>query len=424
MWKRRAVPQRLGASDLIGKEGPMSGKVSIVLAGIGGYGGFYVKLLLDNMERGDFEIVGAVDPNPDGCGRLGELKELGVPAFSTLEEFYHDRSADLAVLATPIHLHCDHVCYALSQGSHVLCEKPMCVTIQDANRMIEAGKKAGKFVAIGYQWSYSEPVQRLKRGILDGRFGRAKRLKSITLWPRPHKYYSRNPWAGKLRAEDGAWVLDSPASNAMAHFLHNMFYILGETREASAMPIDVLAELYRASPIESYDTIAMRCHTAAGAAIHFYAAHTIHEFQHTFFEYEFDLATILCEGRWGKMWVKFKDGAIEQYGQAEDFPADKLWDSIEAAKGGKPVACPAEAAAAHTLCINGIQESSGITEFPADIVSVVEQNHGPQSIVEGLKDAMQKCYDEWKLPSELGLAWSKRGETVDLRDYKKFPAAT
>ncbi len=400
----------------------MSEQVSIVLAGIGGYGGFYVKTLLDNMERGDFKIVGAVDPKPESCGRLEELKELGVSIVPSLEEFYANGSVDLAILATPIHLHCDQVCYALSRGSNVLCEKPMCVTIQDANRMIEAGEEAGKFVAIGYQWSYSEPVQRLKREILEGRFGKAKRLKTITLWPRPHRYYSLNPWAGKLRNEDGAWILDSPASNAMAHFLHNMFYILGETRESSAMPVSILAETYRASPIESYDTIAMRCHTDSGAAIHFYAAHTVSEFQWTLFEFEFENATIRCEDRKARMWVEFDDGKIEEYGQAEDYPADKLWDSIEAAKGARPVACPAAAAAAHTLCINGVQESSEITEFPSDIVSIVEERHGPQSIVEGLNESMRQCYDEWKLPSELGLSWSKARETVDLRNYREFPS--
>ena len=53
----------------------------------------------------------------------------------------------------------------------------------------------------------------------------------MPLWPRDERYYSRNGWAGVKRTNDGTWILDSPTNNACAHFLHNMFYVLGDRIE-------------------------------------------------------------------------------------------------------------------------------------------------------------------------------------------------
>jgi len=84
----------------------------------------------------------------------------------------------------------------------------------------------------------------LKRDLLDGRYGRPLRLATLCAWPRDRAYYRRNSWAGRLRDGDsGAWVLDSPANNAMAHFLHNALFLLGPAMTHSALPAAVTAEL-------------------------------------------------------------------------------------------------------------------------------------------------------------------------------------
>ena len=128
-------------------------------------------------------------------------------------------------------------------------------------------------VAIGYQWSFSPAIQRLKGDIAAGVFGAPKRLKTIVLWPRDETYYSRNRWAGKQRDEAGNPIFDSPVSNACAHYLHNMLYVLGDAVDRSAIPSRVSAELYRAHPIENYDTAALRCWTDRGVEILFIVSH-------------------------------------------------------------------------------------------------------------------------------------------------------
>lgn len=80
--------------------------VSIVLAGLGGYGDVYLAALLDERNRRRFRLVGAVDPTPQNCSRLDELQRRGVPVYPSLEDFYLANRADLTVVSSPIHRHC------------------------------------------------------------------------------------------------------------------------------------------------------------------------------------------------------------------------------------------------------------------------------------------------------------------------------
>ncbi|MCG6986932.1 MAG: Gfo/Idh/MocA family oxidoreductase, partial [Gemmatimonadetes bacterium] len=211
---------RGGPAPDMGK-GPGTAPVSVVLVALGGYGEVYLGPLLDDPRGAGCRIVGGVDPRPEGCHRMADLEALGVPVYASLEGFYREHGADLAVISSPIHLHGDHACAALAAGSHVLLEKPAAGSTADVDRMVAARDRAGRFVAVGFQWSFAESVLALKADILRGRLGRPLRARTLTLWPRTEAYYGRNDWAGRKRDSAGRWILDSPASNAMAHHLHN-----------------------------------------------------------------------------------------------------------------------------------------------------------------------------------------------------------
>ena len=182
-------------------------KAKVVLVGIGGYGGQYVRALTNWKGERNWEVVGIVDPMADKAPRYEEAKSLCDHVFNNLDEFFADNQADLAVIASPIQFHCEQTCTALAHDTNVLCEKPICAVIQQAYQMIEARDKSnGKFVAIGYQWSFSPQIQALKADILSGLYGAPKRLKTLVLWPRNDTYYGRNNWAGGLRSASGDWI--------------------------------------------------------------------------------------------------------------------------------------------------------------------------------------------------------------------------
>jgi len=392
-------------------------KVNIVLVGIGGYGANYVRDLLQDEEKYPCTVVGAVDPYPDNSPVMAVLTERGIPIYPTLEAFYASgqTQADLTIISSPIQFHCAQTCLALSHGSHVLCEKPVSASLEDAHTMIRARDQAGKTVAIGYQWSFSNSILSLKRDIADGLFGKPKRLRTIVLWPRSDRYYARG-WAGKLRDQAGNLIMDSVANNATAHYIHNMFFVLGQTMDESARPARVTAELYRANRIENFDTAAMRVHTEDGTELLYYGAHPVRDRVGAMFHYEFELADITYDQDSADGIVaRFRDGSTRTYGNPNRDDEAKLRAAIDAARGEGEVVCGVETALSHTICVLAMQQSTpAIVEFPEEIVRRGEllSNGEAGNYVEGLVAQLVDCYERGVLPAEAGLSWAQAGKEI------------
>jgi len=398
------------------------GVKSVALVGIGGYGNAYVKELLDRQLAGGIKFVAAVDPAPQRCEHLSEIRDRGIPLFASLEDFSRRGRADLVILATPIQLHCEQACLAMDLGSHVLCEKPLGAHPEQIRRMVEARDRNRRQLAIGYQWSFSPEIQQLKRDISAGRFGRPKRLRTGVYWPRDEKYYRRCPWAGRQRDGDDRLVLDSPANNACAHQLHNMFFVLGKAADRSDWPTTVTAELYRAYAIQNYDTVALRCRTEQGATALFIASHATQHKRDLVFRYEFEDA-IVHYGQFDDCIVaEPRNGSRINYGSPPlgDL-SHKLSEVLQSIRSAQPVACGPEAAGAQTACVYAAQQSMpNIIDFPGDLVVVEGAPGERRRYVTDLEKTLDQCYEQFSLPSELGIAWSGPGAEVAVTG--PFPA--
>lgn len=402
----------------------MSQEVSVAVLALGGYGNVYLGAMFAEGEAHNVKFVAGIDPNPATCRFLGEFEARGIPIYPSLEAFYAEQTADLMVMSPPIHLHRPLTEAALAHGANVLCEKPLTATVQDARAMLHAERASGKFVGIGYQWSYSPVIQALKQDVMDGVLGRPLRLKTKTFWPRRADYYKRNNWAAKVKSASGAWILDSPAHNATAHYLHNCFFVLGASLAASAWPVDVQAELYRANAIENYDTAAIRAHTSAGVEILFYTTHAVPNNIGPIFRYEFENAVVEYTAYAGPIVARFADGRVKDYGDPFAGQADKLWAAVDAVRTGASLPCGIETAIPQVVCINGAQESMGdVATFPADVVRYDGEGDGRLTWVDGLQETIEACFDANVLPSELGtVSWAQAGTVVDLREYREFPS--
>jgi predicted dehydrogenase len=395
------------------------GTITIGLAGIGGYGENYLTQIFDESHNLGIRLVGAVDPFAERSPLLARLDEAQVPVYATVDDFYANHSADLLIIVSPIHHHMAQTRLALAHGSNVLCEKPLAATIQDGLQTLALEQASGRFVAVGYNWSFVVPIQSLKREIMAGRFGRPLRAKSLVLWQRWQPYYTRNGWAGRIQSERGAWILDSPVNNATAHYLHNLFYLLGSKIDSSAQPADVQAELYRANAIENYDTAALRCHTADGVEILFYTAHPVPANVEPVFEVAFEQAVVSYQGPGSEIVARFSNGEEQYYGDPSlTAHTSKLPLCVENIRQGSRPLCGIAASTAQTRAMNGTQESALILPFPAGLI----QDEGERGWVEGLSEAMLACYQRNLLPSELGdVPWAQAGRVVDLRGYDHFP---
>jgi predicted dehydrogenase len=400
--------------------------ISVLMVAIGGYGFHYLKALLDAHVPASCILAGIVDPAAEQSLLYPVVSHLGVPTCATIEEFYqHGHYADLAVISSPIHWHVPQSLIALAQGSTVLCDKPICAAIQEAHELIAARNRAGGRVMIGYQWSFSAAIQELKRDILSGLFGRPIRCSTLCCWPRDWSYYSRNDWAGRLRHEaTGRWVLDSPANNAMAHFLHNLLFLLGPAMHLSAQPESLQAELYRARPIESFDTVACRVITSAKTELLFYASHVTERAIAPCFRLEFEDAAISCGESDSSVEAVSRTGRRKSYGAPDDTPQfHKLAAAIDYASGVGSVICGPEAAMAQTLCINGMHDSvCDVPSFPEAVLGNKEDTD--QLFVKDLDEILLRCYRIGTLPGERQVAWAATGRTVDLAAYRHYPGGT
>ena len=378
-------------------------KISVVLVGIGGYGSIYVNEILKPENRERFKLAGIVDPFPASCKRLAELSERCGEPYATLDQFYSERTADLAVIATPIQFHTENIMSALAHGSDVLCEKPLCGDARDIERLLSAEEKSGHHVSIGYQWSHSEAIQKLKADISSGIYGEPKELRTLVLWPRDRRYFGRGTgWAGKIRAADGSLIYDSVANNAAAHYLHNMFYITGGAADRACRVTDVTATLARVNDIENFDTSIIRCTLEGGATALFAASHTIDTTVNPIFDYKFTRGRVTfsqdpppasLEGAGGYSVGRIvgvtDSGETRDYGDPFLFPERKLHVAASVASGEGSVICGIRAASEHTRLINRIGETFDIASFRPGLI----RERGELLYVEGLAERLISVYD-------------------------------
>src|SRR5690554_2345318 len=389
----------------------MDNLISVLLVGIGGYGQYYVRELLGNSERDDYQLSGVVDPYADVSPVIKGIREREIPVYKSLEGFFQDNNADYVCIASPIQFHARQTITALENGAAVLCEKPLTPTVQEGREMLKAREGAGRPVGIGYQWSFSSAIQTLKKDIIKGIFGKPLRLKTVVIWPRDYAYYNRNSWAGRIKDSSGKWIMDSVASNATAHYLHNMFYVLGRKIEESARPLSLEAELYRANNIENYDTVASRIYTEDNVELLYLATHASRQKVEPVFSYEFEEGTVYFDqNKDQRIIASFKDGREKIYGDPFAKPFNKIWIMLDAIKEQKSAPCGVKAALSHVMAVNGIQEATEIADFPETLIRPLKDEQGNERAVyvEGLSETLLKAYNEWKLPYELGADWAEK----------------
>ena len=391
-------------------------KISVLLAGIGGYGTGYLNELLDAANLQDsanpmdskdlpFFFAGAADPFAERSPRFAELMDRKIPVYKTPDEFFASGGkAGLTVIASPIHTHYPYIVTAFKNGSYVLCEKPVTGDLARLDDLITQEKKTGLFCAVGFQLCFARGTLALKKDIMDGVLGKPVEFKAIQMPKRGDKYYSRNNWAGKIRVE-GELIYDSPLNNACGHDLQLMLFLLGNEMDNSAEVTSVKTEAWKARPdIENFDAYALHITTAA-AAIRYYTAHCVNtppRGQRG--EFLFEKALV----RWGEnnnaeLTAYFNDGRIKNYEvPLKNSIKEKFYDCLEAVKTGKPPYCTLKTVRNHLKCVTEAQKLP-VKQIPLEKI-VYEKNIGdePWYYVPGLAEAFLKSYGENVLPSQTG----------------------
>jgi UDP-N-acetyl-2-amino-2-deoxyglucuronate dehydrogenase len=202
---------------------PITGDVRIALVGCGRIS----KNHFDAIRKVEgLKLVAVADLDRARAEEIGTAQ--GVPAFGSLEEMLASVPSDLAVICTPSSLHPPHGIVAARAGRHVLTEKPMAISLDAADQLVQACDAAGVHLFVVKQNRLNPPIQLLKRAVDKGRFGRIYMANVTVRWTRPQEYYDAEPWRGTWEFDGGAIM------NQASHYVDLMQWLVGPVESVMA----------------------------------------------------------------------------------------------------------------------------------------------------------------------------------------------
>ena len=143
-------------------------------------------------------------------------------AYTNFEEMITKEKLDVVHICLPHYLHSPVAVRAMELGCHVLTEKPMAISMQQAEDMVAASKKSGKTLGVIFQNRYNAGSQLLKKCIENGMLGKIRAAKCNVTWCRTPEYYTGSDWKGTWEMEGGGAIIDQAI-----HTIDLMCWLLG-----------------------------------------------------------------------------------------------------------------------------------------------------------------------------------------------------
>lgn len=135
-----------------------------------------------------------------------------VRCYSDYHEVLACADIDAVSIATPSGLHAEIGIAAARAGKHVLVEKPMAMTLSQADALIEACRSAGVKLGVIHQNRFNASVKTLRQALEAGRFGQLTHGQATVRWNRNDDYYRQAPWRG-TREQDGGVLMNQSIHN-------------------------------------------------------------------------------------------------------------------------------------------------------------------------------------------------------------------
>jgi UDP-N-acetyl-2-amino-2-deoxyglucuronate dehydrogenase len=156
-----------------------------------------------------------------GIQEKGNTAVPDVRVYTDYQEMLRNEEIDIIAIATESGFHAEEATYCMNQRKHVLVEKPMALSTEDANLMIETAKI--NFVKLGvcHQNRFNAPIQKLREAIEAGRFGKLISGNARILWNRNRDYYDQAPWRGTYELDGGCLM------NQCIHNIDLLQWMLG-----------------------------------------------------------------------------------------------------------------------------------------------------------------------------------------------------
>lgn len=181
------------------------------------------------------QLVAVCDINKEKARAVGE--KYRVAWYGDIKEMMAKADPDIVSVLTPSGLHCEHVLHLAPYGKHIVVEKPMALTLDDADAMIAACDEHGCRLFVVKQNRFNVPVVKLREAIEKKRFGKLVMGTVRVRWCRPQAYYDMDSWRG-------TWALDGGVlTNQASHHVDLLEWMLGDVESVFAKSTTALADI-------------------------------------------------------------------------------------------------------------------------------------------------------------------------------------
>lgn len=199
-------------------------RVKFGLIGCGRIGKKHIEALMKNKKQ--YLPVACADPVRDRAETAAALMEEFIPSYevktySDYREMLAKNDLDVVAITTESGFHADIALHCIEQNVHIIMEKPMALSADDCDRVINAAREKNIKGTVCFQNRFNLPVQKLKKVIDEGQFGTIYNGQISVRWNRNMGYYNQAPWRC-------TWDLDGGAlMNQCSHGIDLLQWMLG-----------------------------------------------------------------------------------------------------------------------------------------------------------------------------------------------------
>lgn len=174
------------------------------LIGCGRIATNHVKAVINN----NLDFVAACDLLPEAVETLlakhGLEKDETIARYTDYKQMLAEHpEIELVAIATESGVHAEITLYCIDHGVNVIVEKPMTMSMADAEEVIRRSKERGVIVSVCHQNRFNVAVQEMRKALEEGRFGRISHGSINVRWNRGKQYYDQAPWRGKWASDGG-----------------------------------------------------------------------------------------------------------------------------------------------------------------------------------------------------------------------------
>ncbi|GIW99796.1 MAG: oxidoreductase [Pirellulaceae bacterium] len=181
------------------------------------------------------ELVACHSRNPESAQKFAD--QFGCTAYEQLEAMLADARVQVVTICTPSGAHLEPCLAAAQAGKHVIVEKPLEVTVDRCDQMIQACEQAGVQLATIFPSRFHESSQAMKRAVEAGRFGKLALGDAYVKWYRTQEYYDSGAWRGTWQLDGGGALM-----NQAIHSVDLLLWLMGSVQEVMAHTATVAHE--------------------------------------------------------------------------------------------------------------------------------------------------------------------------------------